>query len=267
MTNEYDKVIKENLEAVFLPLAKKLLNIESDLMEEIPDDLQTTIERFPDLLKKVKHNDSSKDFILHIEFQTADDTEMPARMLEYKAILYRKYKLQVLQQVFFIGKGRSGMKNSINLPNIQFSYGLLSFQEISYRKFIDSESPEEVLMAILADFEDQQSESIIERILNKINNSNLGTLQKQKNVKHLSILSKLRNLQPIVDILIEKIMALHINYQEDAYYKRGKKQGKIEGKIEIIKALLKKAVLSHLEIAEVTGVSIEFVNKIATQDN
>jgi predicted transposase YdaD len=74
-------------------------------------------------------------------------------------------------------------------------------------------------------------------------------------------------LQPIVDILIEKIMALHINYQEDAYYKRGKKQGKIEGKIEIIKALLKKALLSHLEIAEVTGVSIEFVNKIATQDN
>jgi predicted transposase/invertase (TIGR01784 family) len=159
------------------------------------------------------------------------------------------------------------MKNSINFPNIQFNFGLLSFQEISYRNFIDSESPEEVLLAILADFEDQQSESISEKILNKINSSNFGTIQKQKNVKQLSILSKLRNLQPIVDILIEKIMALHINYQEDAYYKRGKKQGKIEGKIEekieIIKALLKKGVLSHLEIAEVTGVSIEFVNKIA----
>jgi hypothetical protein len=60
---------------------------------------------------------------------------------------------------------------------------------------------------------------------------------------------------------------MFINYQEDAYYKRGKKQGKIEEKIEIIKALLKKAVFSHLEIAEITGVSLEFVSKIATQDN
>ena len=44
MSNEYDKIIRENIEAVILPLADKILGISPTLIEEIPDDLQTTIE-------------------------------------------------------------------------------------------------------------------------------------------------------------------------------------------------------------------------------
>ena len=34
MAKEYDKIIKENLEEIFLPLTKKLLNLEFELAEE-----------------------------------------------------------------------------------------------------------------------------------------------------------------------------------------------------------------------------------------
>lgn len=49
MSQDYDKIFKENIEEIILPLAKKVLNIDPEGLEEIPDDLQHTIERKPDL--------------------------------------------------------------------------------------------------------------------------------------------------------------------------------------------------------------------------
>ncbi len=40
MPNEYDKIFKENIEAVILPIADKLLGIHAEQLEEIPGDLQ-----------------------------------------------------------------------------------------------------------------------------------------------------------------------------------------------------------------------------------
>ncbi len=84
---------------------------------------------------------------------------MPARMLEYHGLLYRKYKLPIIQQVFYIGTGSSKMKNKIEHSNISFSYGLMSFQEISYLEFMDSEIPEEIMLAVLANFKGENSEN------------------------------------------------------------------------------------------------------------
>ena len=52
MPNEYDKIFKENIEAVILPIADKLLGIYATHLEEIPADLQVTLERKPDFTKK-----------------------------------------------------------------------------------------------------------------------------------------------------------------------------------------------------------------------
>jgi hypothetical protein len=86
----------------------------------------------------------------------------------------------------------------------------------------------------------------------------IGTLQKQKNVKQPAILSKLRDLQPVVDKLLDKIMALIIDYKKDAYYKRGKK----EAKEELIASLLLNNKLSHDEIAEIAKVSLLYIARL-----
>ncbi|PIY08793.1 MAG: hypothetical protein COZ18_10520 [Flexibacter sp. CG_4_10_14_3_um_filter_32_15] len=69
MAQEYDKIFKENIEQVALSLTEKLLGIRPKKLKEISVDLQKTIERKPDFIKKVVHKDSSRDYILHIEFQ------------------------------------------------------------------------------------------------------------------------------------------------------------------------------------------------------
>ena len=76
---DYDRIFKENIEAVFLPLLEKLLNLPIKNTFEIKDKLQTTIEREPDFLKRVI-DQQNNEFILQIEFQTQDDQEMVYRL-------------------------------------------------------------------------------------------------------------------------------------------------------------------------------------------
>ncbi|WKN42228.1 hypothetical protein [Tunicatimonas pelagia] len=80
MANDYNKIIKENIEAVILPLTHRLFQLEIKLMEEVPDELQVTLERKPDFLKHITTKDD-RNFILHIEFQSANDSDMVYRML------------------------------------------------------------------------------------------------------------------------------------------------------------------------------------------
>lgn len=77
MAQDYDKIFKENIEEIIVPLAEKLLNVRLEKLEKITQDLQHTIERKPDFFKKVVHKDSSKDYILHIEFQVVDELQNP----------------------------------------------------------------------------------------------------------------------------------------------------------------------------------------------
>ena len=123
MAQDFDKIIKENLEAIFIPLTKKILAIETDIFEEIPDSVQETLEREPDFLKRVRHEDVSKDFILQIEFQTEHGAIIPARMLEYYGLLYKKYHLPVIQHIFYLRKPKWSVKNYVKHKNLDFSFG------------------------------------------------------------------------------------------------------------------------------------------------
>lgn len=73
-TNQYDKIFKENIEAVIPSLMKNVLGILAVSMEELPDGVQHTKERKPDVLKKVVDSEGNS-FVLQIEFQVADEPE------------------------------------------------------------------------------------------------------------------------------------------------------------------------------------------------
>ena len=96
---------------------QNVLEITAVSMEELPDDIQHTKERKPDVLKKV--TDTKGDiFVLQIEFQVANDDEMVHRMLDYKAMLFRKYRIPIRQYVIFLGKGKVSMESSLQTLNL-----------------------------------------------------------------------------------------------------------------------------------------------------
>jgi hypothetical protein len=45
---EFDKILKENIEAILLTLGKQLLGIEIRNPVDLPEKIQTTVEREPD---------------------------------------------------------------------------------------------------------------------------------------------------------------------------------------------------------------------------
>jgi len=96
--NQYDKAIKENLEITLPLIIKEVLRLEIVESEELPDDIQHTKERKPDLLKRVTDREGNR-FVLQIEFQSKNESEMVYRMCEYQTMLMRKYKLPVRQYV------------------------------------------------------------------------------------------------------------------------------------------------------------------------
>ena len=98
---QYDKIIKENLEKTLPVIIRDVLHLDIVQSEELPDDIQHTKERKPDALKKVTGT-AGNTYVLHLEFQIADEKEMVYRMAEYFIMLKRKYQMPIKQYVIFL---------------------------------------------------------------------------------------------------------------------------------------------------------------------
>src|SRR5579872_6977330 len=151
--HQYDKILRENIEAALPGLLKNLLGIDAVHSEELPDDVQHTKERNPDVLKKVTDK-NGETFVLHVEFQVTDENEMVLRMAEYYIMLLRRYKLPIRQCVIYLGEGAPRMEDTIHSDQMQFKYRLIALSGIDYRLLLGADNPEEKMLAILANFGD-----------------------------------------------------------------------------------------------------------------
>ena len=267
-SNSYDKVIKENLEALLLPLARELLGIQIKKSEKVPGKLQRTLEREPDFIRIVEDSLGER-FILHIEFQSSNEKHMIYRMKEYEAILSRKFRIPIRQFVVYIGGTPSKMKDKLGEKEVFRGFKLLNISSITSERLLIKDIPEAILLAVLGDFGKKSYASIFSRIYEKIKNLSRDETQLRKYLAQLEILSRLRNLEKQTAKLIQE-MPITYDITTDYLYNQGKK----EGKIEIIRNLLQSqafltGVLHYEDIASSCEVSVEQVKEIhqALQEN
>jgi hypothetical protein len=263
-TNQYDKILQEGIEGALPGLIKNVLKINVVGSEELPDKLQYTIEREPDILKKIT-DDKGREFILHAELQTTDDNKMIHRMLAYWALILMKYELPVLQYVIYIGKGKSRMPNKLQSRQNHFQYNLISISSVDYRIFLRSKNPDEKLLAILGDFGKDKPATALSRIATEIVQSTQGDLEKERRKNQLRILAKLRNLA-LEDIDIMKHITIPFKKEEDIFYKVGQQEGQNEERInrntEFVTNLLLADKFTIAEIANFASVDEAFVKKV-----
>jgi hypothetical protein len=282
MAQDYDKILKENMEALILPLADKLLGLSLGSTEELPDDLQTTLERKPDLLKRVTEppaaagvpatgspsvgvpttaNKGNGSYILHIEFQTKDEPTMANRMLLYYAMLWEKYQEPVKQFVVFIGQRKPRMATALSHDPLQYHFSLIDIRELNYHNLLSSATqPEEAVLAILSGFKKSEVDTVIPEILTKLRQlSGVGGIPDERKlrryVRQIEILANLRNLQPQV-IRYTEAMALTYDIKSDVRYQQGRE--------EVITALLKSGLLTDEQIARTTSTSLDQIQQIKT---
>ena len=287
MANHYDKILKENIEEILLPLAEKLLGISFKNSEEIPDKIQITIEREPDLLKIIEGN-----YILHLEFQTADEKNMVDRMYVYHSFLWSKYHLPIKQYVIYIGEKKKDlvMVEVLEFEEFTFKYKLINMQDFKFEKFLESSKPEEIMLGILGDFHGITPKKAVKQILDKIYKIAPLPLQFGKYARQLEVLSNLRNFQLIIIKYLET-MPIVYNLETDIRYQQGKGKGMEEGiekgiekgieegiekgiekgvinqKLKSIKNLIRSKLLTNQQIAAIEEVAVEFVENIERELN
>lgn len=271
--NEYDRIFKENIEPVLLPFAQKVLGLTGAKYTSIKDELHVTIERKPDFLKRVRQEGHLDSYILQIEFQSIDDPEMVYRMLEYRAILLRKYHCEIRQVVFYIGQNlMKKMTKSLLMNDLSFEYEIVDIRSFDYELFLNSRIPEEVLLAILSNFKGMSPQKVIHRILDKLQELLKGEHRFGKYLKQLEVLSKLRNLQ---EETLKQTADMPIVYdlETDIRFMQGEARGESKGeargiektRVETAKELLFLNVLTILQISQITKLPIERIEAIKKQ--
>jgi hypothetical protein len=161
-SNKYDKILKENIQEIFLQFAKYYFKIDIQSTEELKDKLQVTEQREADFLRKVVDSQGNT-YILHIELQTKDEPNMLNRIQLYHALITHKYNLEVKQYVVCLGENPSKMPNQLPPEKIFKGFDILDLISIDYENFANSTIPEEIILAILCDFKQENQEKVIEK--------------------------------------------------------------------------------------------------------
>jgi hypothetical protein len=260
LANDYDKILKENIAALLLPLTEKYLNIKIIDSRELKDKLQTTIEKEPDFIRVVK-TDINEEFILHLEFQTQDEEGMIYRMQEYYGLLRRKHQLPVKQFVIYLGAKASKMQTQLAPEEVFTGFHLRSLRDYSYQSLLESQIPEEIILAILSDFNKQKPGEVIRQILNRLQRIGIDEITLRKYIRQLSMLARLRNLTKETQKQIQD-MGLTYNITEDYLYQEGMSKGREEERRGLIIKMLKDNTLSIEKIAEFADVAIDYVKQI-----
>ena len=259
--NQYDKILQENLEAALPGIIKNVLQINAVYSEELPDSLQHTRERKPDVLKKVI-DDKGNTFVLHIEFQVKNDADMAYRMAEYLVMLLRIYRLPVKQFVIYIGEGNAEMPTVLINENSYFSYQLITLSSIDYRLFLNSANTEEKIFAILGSFGNDEPKMAITRIFNEVIQNTPSELAKERRKNQLRILGQLRNFT-VLNIDIMESVSTFFKEENDIFYIRGiKKEGEL-----FVNYLLTHTDYSIEKIAQIAEVPVSFVERIKNSSN
>ena len=262
-SNQYDKIFKENIEAVISSIMKNVLKINAVSMEELPDDIQHTKERKPDVLKKITDNQGNT-FVLQIEFQVSDEAEMVYRMAEYFIMLERKFKLTVRQFVIFLGTNPPKMPTQLESERMKFSFPLVVISEIDYLVFLNSNKPEEVILSILANFKEENPENVLKKIIQRIEETTKGDFSLNRYFNQLRVLAQLRNIELNLKNAMDSI-AKYIKEERDVLYLRGLDKGKEREQLKFITFLLQEGNRTVTQIADIAGTTVNIVKSVQLQ--
>lgn len=258
---DYDRIIKENIEAILITLGKKLLGFEVRNPVALTEKLQTTIEREPDFLKKVTLEDD-QEIILHLEFQRNDEADMVYRMAEYKAIIQRKYKIPVRQYVIYLGSNEPKMQTELSYDEQIVGFELKNIHKIPVNDALSSDVPEEIILAILTDYPKVEADNVINTIIQKLKRVASNEAEFKRSLQQLVTLSRIRKLEKNTEKQI-KAMPITYDIETDYLYNKGMEQRTKK----IIVKMLQDPSMSTEKIAEFTETSVEYVERIKIEVN
>ena len=127
MANNYDRIFKENIESLLLPLLNKLLGLKPPKLAPIDAKMQVTQEAEMDHIRRVVHDDPEKDYGLQIEFHITDEDLRKRNLLHY-ALFHHITGLPLRQIVIYGGTLASPNhihQNQLTLSGLDLQYEVI----------------------------------------------------------------------------------------------------------------------------------------------
>jgi len=227
-----------------------------DIFEEIPHRLSKILApapikellptNFPSTELRVDFLARLEDeSILHIEFQSFNDPNMPFRMLRYYLAILERYPSSSIKQLLvYVGNRKLRMKSRLRLRNLSFSYEILDIRQIDCRVLLESPDPMDRLLACLCKVEDEAY--LIEKLIKTMESMNEEE-RKDYLLKALTLTELRPNLRiklteevkhmPIV-VRPEDVRLPKKKLRKDILYRLGLEEGEVIG---IEKGLLRSA--------------------------
>ncbi|TDO20309.1 RpnC/YadD family protein [Pedobacter duraquae] len=262
--NQYDKIIKENLEVTLPVIIRDVLGLDILLSEELPDDVQHTKERKPDALKKVTDT-SGKTYVLQVEFQVQDEQEMVYRMAEYNIMLMRKYRLPIKQYVIFLKDAKPLMDTVLDTEYLKFHFTLIMVSEASYKLFLRSNNASVKMLGILANFDKEDSFQVVKSIVDGIQSAGDDDFAKSRYFKQLRIMLQLRkNIEQQFEQAMQSVSTF-FKEENDFLYRKGEIKGADKKSHAVVMNLIVKLGFTDDQIAELAEVELEYIKKIRAE--
>jgi len=263
----YDNICKFLVEQFSQDFASWFLGRSVPLTELSPQELSLEPIRADSLILK-----SSDQLILHLEFQTKPDPDIPFRMADYRLRVYRRFPdLQMRQAVVYLKATDSPLvyENSFTLSQTSHEFEVIRLWEQPTKAFFNS--PGLLPFVVLSQCKNPTEElRKVSRVLDKIPNPRI-----QANVSAASaILAGLvLDRELITTILRRDIMQESVIYQqwrEEIYQEASEKLAE-QFRLETIDRLLQVArnlLASGMpleQIAAVTGLELEQIQRLSNE--
>ena len=254
--NKYDKIIKENIEDVFIPLILHRYCPNHVGMERLKDQLYTTEDRETDLLLKIT-NDDGNVLLLHVEFQSRPDYDMLFRMSEYHGMIIRMYQLPVYHLLIALGSEQANLETVLPENLIFRGFEVLRMDSIKYEDLVNSTIPAEIILAILGDFGGRKSTVVIKHIARQLRKVSKSDAELKKYISQLNIFARLRDLESLTIQTVSK-MPITFDIDSDSLVKIARERDNRKS----IEKMLEDGSLSIKQISSFVDVSEEFVLQI-----
>ncbi|GAA6620470.1 Rpn family recombination-promoting nuclease/putative transposase [Scytonema sp. NUACC26] len=257
----FDNICKFLVESFSTDFATWLLGEPIALTELSPQDLSLEPIRADALILL-----QSKEFILHLEFQTRPKLRVPFRMADYRLRGYRRFPKKRMKQVVIYLKrtnSRRVYQTTFTLEETFHRFQVIRLWEQPSSAFL--QSPGLLPFAVLCQSEDRVETK--RQVAMEIDN--IGDLQTQNNVTaSTAILAGLVLEEKVIQQLLRRdLMKESVVYQ--SIQAEGRTEGRTEGRAEGLQEGIQLMALNMLReglsievVARITGLSVEQVEQL-----
>jgi predicted transposase YdaD len=99
--------------------------------------------------------------LLHVEFQSTHDRDIAYRMLEYRALIQRRFARPLRQVVLFVGQGAARIPDGVQGEGLSFRYQVIDIREIDAQELIGTGNTGDLALAVLAGGADSRVPDIV----------------------------------------------------------------------------------------------------------